>query len=158
MCREKKIDRIKRNTRLFSSLGETSLRTIKLDWATKKLIRGRGESSLDVQVWLVAHSGGRVGAIFYYDVIITQLVSLLMDITEERRDWTLQSVWHLPSSIFKKHKCWNVVDKMRVDQDPWWVMSDAAVPVVELDTEQWAGLQKYFSSTKFLWYFWPRYI
>ena len=92
MCREKKIDRIKRNTRLFSSLGETSLRTIKLDWATKKLIRGRGESSLMFRSDLLHTVGGRVGAIFYYDVIITQLVSLLMDITEERRDWTLQSV------------------------------------------------------------------
>ena len=103
MCREKKIDRIKRNTRLFSSLGETSLRTIKLDWATKKLIRGGGESSLMFRSDLLHTVGGRVGAIFYYHVLL-QLVSLLMDITEERRDWTLHSVRHLPSSISKKHK------------------------------------------------------
>ena len=71
MRREKKIDRIKRNTRLFSSLGETSLRTIKLDWATKKLIRGGGESSLMFRSDLLHTVGGRVGAIFYYHVIIT---------------------------------------------------------------------------------------
>ena len=74
MCREKKIDRIKRNTRLFSSLGETSLRTIKLDWATKKLIRGGGESSLMFRSDLLHTVGGRGrggAAIFYYHVIIT---------------------------------------------------------------------------------------